>query len=92
MLKPTTITKHGARINPHAIHERGYQVRISFSFLAYVVGNIVVGPYLLSDRLITQRYRDFLQTFESGLLEDVPLVWVRDVVSVRWTSSALCSG
>jgi hypothetical protein len=32
-----------------------------------------VGPYLLPDRLTTQRYRDFLETVVPGLLEDVPL-------------------
>jgi hypothetical protein len=40
-----------ARDNPHAIRERGYQVRFSVSVWAGILGNIVVGPYLLSDRL-----------------------------------------
>jgi hypothetical protein len=62
-----------ARDNPHAIHERGYQVRFSVSVWAGTVGDIVVGPYLLPDRLTAQRYRDFLETVLLGLLEDVPL-------------------
>jgi hypothetical protein len=62
-----------ARNNPHAIRERGYQVRFSVSVSAGIVGNIVVGPYLLPDRLTAQRYHDFLETVLPGLLEDVPL-------------------
>jgi hypothetical protein len=62
-----------ARDNPHAIRERGYQVRFSVSFWAGIVWDIVVGPYLLPDRLTAQRYRDFLETVLPGLPEDVPL-------------------
>jgi hypothetical protein len=49
-----------ARDNPHAIRERVYQVRFSVSIWAGIVEVIVVGPYLLPDRLTAQRYRDFL--------------------------------
>jgi hypothetical protein len=49
-----------ARDNPHAIRERGYQFRFSVSVWAGIVGDIVMGPYLLPDRLTAQRYRDFL--------------------------------
>jgi hypothetical protein len=44
-----------ARDNPHAVRERRYQVRLSVSVWAGIVGDIVVGSYLLSDRLTTQR-------------------------------------
>jgi hypothetical protein len=37
--------------NPHAIREHGCQVRFSVSIWANIVGDIVVGPYLLPDRL-----------------------------------------
>jgi hypothetical protein len=37
--------------NPHAIRECGYQVRFSVSVWAGIVGDIVMGPYLLPDRL-----------------------------------------
>jgi hypothetical protein len=60
-----------ARDNPHAIRERGYQVRFSVSVWADIVGDVVVGPYLLPDRLTAQRYRDFLETVLPELLEDV---------------------
>jgi hypothetical protein len=62
-----------ARSNPHAIRERKYQIRFSVSVWAGIIGDIVVGPYLLSDLLTAQRYRDFLETVLPGLLEDVPL-------------------
>jgi hypothetical protein len=61
-----------ARDNPHAIRERGYQVRFSVNVWVVIVGDIVVGLYLLPDRLTAQRYRDFLETVLPGLLEDVP--------------------
>jgi hypothetical protein len=66
-----------ARDNPHAIRERGYKVRFGVRIWAGIVGDIV-GPYMLPDRLTDQRYRDFLETVLSGLLEGVPLaVWQR---------------
>jgi hypothetical protein len=52
----------------HAICERGYQVRFSVSIWAGIVGDIVVGPYLL----MAQWCHDFLETLLSGLPEDVP--------------------
>jgi hypothetical protein len=62
-----------ARDNPHAIRERGYRVRFSFSVWDGIVGDIVVAPYLLPDSLTVQRYCDFLETVLPGLLENVPL-------------------
>jgi hypothetical protein len=62
-----------ARDNPYVIRERGYQVCFSVSVWAGIVGDIVVGPYLLPDRLTAQRYRDFLETVLPGLLEVVSL-------------------
>jgi hypothetical protein len=63
-----------ARDNPHAIRERGYQVRFNVSVWVGIVGDIVVVPYLLlPDRLTAQGYRDFLEIVLPRLLEDVPL-------------------
>jgi hypothetical protein len=62
-----------ARDKPHAIREREYQVRFIVSVWAVIVGDIVVGPYLLPDRLPVERYRDFLETVLPGLHENVPL-------------------
>jgi hypothetical protein len=50
-----------------------YQICFSISFWAGIIGNIVMGPYLLPDRLTAQRHHDFLETVLPGLLEDVPL-------------------
>jgi hypothetical protein len=43
-------------------------VRFSVSVWAGIVGDIVVGPYLLPDRLTAQQYRNFLETVLPGLL------------------------
>jgi hypothetical protein len=37
-----------------------------------MLGNIVVGHHLLPDRVIAQRYRDFLEIIPLRLREDVP--------------------
>jgi hypothetical protein len=51
-----------ARDNPHAIRERGYQVHFSIIVWAGIIGDVVVGPYLLTDRLTAQQHCDFLET------------------------------
>jgi hypothetical protein len=38
-----------------------------------IVGDIVVGPDLPSDRLKAQRYRDYLETVVPGMFEEMPL-------------------
>jgi hypothetical protein len=58
--------------NPCAICKRGYQVRFSVSFRDGIVGDIVVGPYLLHSRMTAQRYCDFPETVLPGLPVDVP--------------------
>jgi hypothetical protein len=77
-----------ARDNPHAIRKCGYQVCFSVSVSTGIVGDIVMGPYLLPDRLTVQ-YHDYLKTLLSGLLEDVPLAVRPVVASERWSSSAV---
>jgi hypothetical protein len=74
-----------ARDNPHAIHERRYQVRFSAS----VWSGIVVGPYLLPDRLSAQRYHHFLETVLSyrGYLQCAPRRLAEVVVWERRSSS-----
>jgi hypothetical protein len=80
-----------ARYN-HDIREHGYKVCFRVRVWTATVEDIVVGPYLLPDRLANQRYRDFLETVLPELLEDLSLaVWERErvVVSARRSSSAL---
>jgi hypothetical protein len=62
-----------ARDNPHATRERGYQVHFCVSVWAGIFGDVVLGPYLLPNRLTVQRYRDILETVLQGLLKAVPL-------------------
>jgi hypothetical protein len=62
-----------AQDNPHAIRERGYKARFGIGVWAGTVGDIVLGPCPLPDRLTAQQYRDFLKTVLPGLFEDVPL-------------------
>jgi hypothetical protein len=44
----------------YAICERWYQVCFSVSVCAGIVGDVVMGPNLLLDRLTAQRYCDFM--------------------------------
>jgi hypothetical protein len=46
---------------------------------ASIIGNCVIGPYLLPDRLIDPACCVFLQEVLQVLLEDVPLAVRRDM-------------
>lgn len=62
--------------NPHAIKRTNFQHRFSVNVWAAIVNGILVGPYILPDRLSGENYLDFLQNHFPGLLEDVPLnIW-----------------
>jgi hypothetical protein len=50
-----------------------YQISFNIGVWAGVIENIVVGSYLLPDRLTAQRYLDFLENIVPGLLQDVLL-------------------
>jgi hypothetical protein len=50
-----------------------YEVHIRGSICFYIVKYIVVGLYLLPDRLAAQQYRDFLKVVLPDLLVEVPL-------------------
>jgi hypothetical protein len=62
-----------AQDNSYAICECQYQVRFSVSIWAGFIRDIVMGPYLLPERLTAQWYHDFLETVLLELLQDVPL-------------------
>jgi hypothetical protein len=57
-----------ARDNPHALLEHGFK-----SDSAGLIRDTAMSPYLLPDRLVARRYRDFSETVISGLLEDMSL-------------------
>jgi hypothetical protein len=76
-----------ARDNPHATRECSYQVR--FSVWVSIVGDIIVGSYLLPGRLTVQWFRDFLETVLPGLFDDVSSREAEVTVSAWRRSSAL---
>jgi hypothetical protein len=49
------------RNNTHAILETGYEVHLKGNIWSYIVRYIVVGLYLLPDRLAAQQNRHFLK-------------------------------
>lgn len=59
--------------NHHAVKRANFQHRFSVNVWAAIVNGILVGPYVLPDRLTGERYLQFLQDNLPGLLEDVPL-------------------
>lgn len=59
--------------NPHSIRRTNFQHRFSVNVWIGIVNGILVGPFILPDRLTGDVYLDFLQNNLPGLLEDVPL-------------------
>ena len=59
-------------LNPHATWERGHQQRFGVNIWAGIVGNCLIGPVVLPNRLTGQQYLNFLQTDLPALLEEVP--------------------
>jgi hypothetical protein len=62
-----------ADVNPRAKFPRKPQHRYSVNVWAGIVGNKLIGPYLLPSRLNGLSYEVFLRDVLPGLLEDVPL-------------------
>jgi hypothetical protein len=73
------------RDKPHALWERGYQVRVSVGVWDGIVGNNFVGPNLLADRLTAEQYRNFMETLLPVLLEGVPLAVRQSTTVVQRT-------
>jgi hypothetical protein len=65
--------------NPHVTCEWGHQVHWSINMWVGIIGNCVVGSYLLPDRLNGPAYCVFLQEMLPVLLEDVPLAVQHDM-------------
>lgn len=66
-------THRWADANPHAIYETHFQQRFSLNIWAGIIGNQMIGPYVLPERLNGDNYFHFLETHLPLLLEDVPL-------------------
>lgn len=62
-----------ALLNPHEITVRGYQHRFSVNIWAGILGDRVIGPYVLPNRLNSPTYVSFIRDILPELLEDVPL-------------------
>lgn len=62
-----------AEENPRAIIQTKHQQRFMVNVWAGIIGNNLIGPFFLDDRLNGARYLHFLQQYLNELLEDVPL-------------------
>ncbi|KAI5738722.1 hypothetical protein M8J77_010435 [Diaphorina citri] len=66
--------------NPHAFQNVHNQWRFSVNVWAGIVGDNLVGPYLLPARLTEEVYVTFLRETLPVLLEDVPLARRRQMI------------
>jgi len=66
-------THQWADENPHAIVESRHQQRFSLNVWLGILGDRLIGPVVLPDRLTGPAYQNFLMNTLPPLLEDVPL-------------------
>ncbi|GFX15779.1 uncharacterized protein TNCV_1061011 [Trichonephila clavipes] len=59
--------------NPHAIRPHGTQRKCSINVWAGIVGDCLLGPYILPERLNGSVYLTFLQEDLPEILNDVPM-------------------
>lgn len=59
--------------NPHIIRVRGFQQRFSINMWAGILGDRLVGPFILPQRLNGDNYANFLSQHLPELLENIPL-------------------
>jgi len=60
--------------NPHAIRSSRFQHDFKINVWAGIIGNFLIGPVILPDRLSGASYLNFLENSLPELLEDLPLV------------------
>lgn len=65
--------------NPHAVFVRGYQQKFFVNVWAGIVGDYLLGPYILPARLNAQNYLAFLQHQLPDYLDDLPLETLRNM-------------
>lgn len=68
-----------AEENPHGILQTKHQRKFNVNVWAGIIGNHLIGPFVLQDRLNGERYLEFIQNDLNGLLEHVPLQTRRDM-------------
>ena len=61
-----------ADVNPYASSTHAYQRRFSINVWAGIIGDHLLGPYLLPERLNGKKYLTFLQQVLSEMMTDVP--------------------
>jgi hypothetical protein len=59
--------------NPHGTWDRNFQKKFGVNVWAGILGNKIIGPYLLPDHLNGPTYLGFLRHILPELLEDIPL-------------------
>lgn len=62
-----------ADVNPHEISQRRHQVRFSVNVWLGVIGDVLLGPVFLPNRLNGASYLDFLRNMLPELLDDMTL-------------------
>ena len=62
-----------AAVNPNEVIQAHHQKSFSFNVLVGILGDPLIGPYFLSQRLNGGQYLHFLQNYLPNLLEDVSL-------------------
>lgn len=65
--------------NPHITCERAHQQRFSVNVWCGILGDNLLGPYVLHGRLTGETYLHFLENILPCLLEDVPLTTRRAI-------------
>ena len=68
-----------AEENPHAITETNDQYQFSVNVWAGIIGDRLIGPFFLPERLDGRSYHNFLQEELPLLLEDVPIALRNDM-------------
>lgn len=60
--------------NPHSVIQARHQIRFSINVWAGILGDRLIGPFILPNRLNGQDYYNFLVSDLLELLEDVPVI------------------
>ncbi|GBM94737.1 hypothetical protein AVEN_45887-1 [Araneus ventricosus] len=66
-----------SQVNPHAIRPQKHQERWSLNVWAGILGDRLLGPYLLPERLSGQSHLVFLNEVLTEFLDDIPLAAIQ---------------
>lgn len=76
--------------NPRIARQISPQYRFSVNLWAGIVGNRLIGPHILPDRLNSDNYLNFLQNDLIDLMDDIPLATRRDILYQHDGAPAHC--